>query len=390
MSLRSIFKKHPSLQASLLFLTVSILSTKSFSQSPNPDFHIYLAFGQSNMEGNAAPEAQDKTGAPTRFQNFQAVDCSALSRKKETWITANAPLCRCGTGITPADYFGRTLADSLPANIKIGVVMVAVAGCKIELFDKANYKSYIDGEATWMQSIAKEYGGNPYARLVELAKLAQKDGVIKGILLHQGESNGGDTQWPTKVKGVYDNLIKDLGLDAQKVPLLAGQITGNYNGETATGMNAIIAKLPATIPTAHVVSSKGVQDAGGSNGVHFAAAGYRELGKRYASSMLAIYAKNTVSLRLDRSVTRLTLGQSQLNGINRNASVTFEISKRAFVSLKVYTLGGKQIAELARAEFSAGHHEVVLNRKSFPNGLCLLKMTTDGYSAARTVLLGAE
>src|SRR5674476_1424343 len=52
-----------------------------------------------------------------------------------------------------------------------------------------NYESYISTQASWMKSIVKGYGDNPYGRLVEMAKLAQKDGVIKGILLHQGESN---------------------------------------------------------------------------------------------------------------------------------------------------------------------------------------------------------
>jgi hypothetical protein len=49
------------------------------------------------------------------------------------------------------------------------------------------------------------YGGNPYAHLVEMAKLAQKEGVIKGILLHQGEANTGDNAWPSKVTRVYDS-----------------------------------------------------------------------------------------------------------------------------------------------------------------------------------------
>ena len=44
------------------------------------------------------------------------------------------------------------------------------------------------------------YSGNPYQHLVEMAKLAQKDGVIKGILLHQGESNTNDKNGPTKSK----------------------------------------------------------------------------------------------------------------------------------------------------------------------------------------------
>ena len=52
-------------------------------------------------------------------------------------------------------------------------------------------------------NIIQRYGGDPYRHLVELGKRAQKDGVIKGILLHQGESNSGDREWPAKVKAIY-------------------------------------------------------------------------------------------------------------------------------------------------------------------------------------------
>ncbi|MFX6830783.1 sialate O-acetylesterase, partial [Acinetobacter baumannii] len=88
----------------------------------------------------------------------------------------------------------------LPKNVTVGIINVSVAGCKIELFDKDKYQTYATTAPGWMQNIIIEYGGNPYDRLVQLAKLAQKDGVIKGILLHQGESNTNDTLWTKKVK----------------------------------------------------------------------------------------------------------------------------------------------------------------------------------------------
>src|SRR4051812_15072651 len=97
---------------------------------------------------------------------------------------------------------------------------------------------------SWMIGMIKEYDGNPYARLVEMAKLAQKDGVIKGILLHQGESNTGDSTWPSKVKGVYDNLLHDLKLKSKKVPLLAGELVDAEQGGACASMNKIIATLP--------------------------------------------------------------------------------------------------------------------------------------------------
>ena len=40
--------------------------------------------------------------------------------------------------------------------------------------------------------------------------------MIKGFLLHQGESNPNDNDWTKKVKGIYDNLCKDLSLVPEK------------------------------------------------------------------------------------------------------------------------------------------------------------------------------
>jgi hypothetical protein len=85
-----------------LLLAIALLSfsTKGFAQDTN--FYIFLCFGQSNMEGSAPIEEQDRT-VDDRFQVLMA-------------------------------------------------------------------------------NIIKAYGGNPCTHLVETAKQARKDGVIKGIL----------------------------------------------------------------------------------------------------------------------------------------------------------------------------------------------------------------
>lgn len=270
-----------------VFLTCTALllaSLPSFSQDPN--FYIFLAFGQSNMEGAAKFEAQDTLSIDDRFRVLEAVNCKELNRTKGNWYTAVPPLTRCKTGLGPVDYFGRTLIANLPANVKIGVINVAVGGCKIELFDKDNYQTYTATAPDWMKGMLADYDGNPYARLVEMAKIAQKSGVIKGILMHQGESNTGDKTWPTKVKGVYENLLADLGLKAQTVPLLAGEVVNIDQGGVCASMNPIIATLTETIPTAHVISSAGCPD--GPDNLHFSAEGYRMLGKRYGEKMLSL------------------------------------------------------------------------------------------------------
>jgi hypothetical protein len=259
------------------------MSATAFSQDKK--FYIFLCFGQSNMEGNARAEAQDST-VSNRFQVMAAVDCPGLGREKGKWYTAVPPLCRCRTGLTPADYFGRTLVANLPKDVTVGVINVSIGGCKIELFDKDNYPSYVSTAPSWMIGMINEYDGNPYARLVAMARLAQKDGVIKGILLHQGESNTGDTTWPRKVKLVYDNLLHDLNLQPNAVPLLAGELVDTEQGGACASMNKIIATLPQTIPNAHVISSAGCTQRG--DRLHFTAAGYRKLGERYGIKMLSL------------------------------------------------------------------------------------------------------
>jgi len=262
---------------------------KSYAQ--DADFHIYLCFGQSNMEGNARFEAQDTANVSDRFKVLQAVDCTELNRLKGNWYTAVPPLSRCNTGLSPADYFGRTMVARLPKHIRIGVINIAVGGCKIELFDKEGYKAYSATAPEWMKGMLDQYGGNPYGRLVELAKIAQKQGVIKGVLLHQGESNTGDHLWTEKVKAVYANLLKDLNLKENSIPLLAGEMVHADQGGVCAGMNEMIGKLPQVIPNAYVVSSKGCTAA--ADKLHFDAAGYRELGRRYASRMLALLSDST-------------------------------------------------------------------------------------------------
>jgi hypothetical protein len=250
------------------------------------NFHIYLCLGQSNMEGAAKIEPRDSIGISSRFQVLQAVDCNSTGNTMGLWRRAVPPLSRCRTGLGPADYFGRTLVQNLPDSIRVGLVHVAVGGCKIDLFDKDQYAAYLATAPGWMQQMAAAYNNNPYGRLVEMGRLAMQSGVIKGILLHQGESNTGDTLWPAKVKKVYDNLLADLGLPPGSVPLLAGEVVPADQRGVCASMNAIIGTLPSVISRAKVIPAAGCEAV--ADRLHFSAAGYRELGRRYAGAMLGL------------------------------------------------------------------------------------------------------
>ena len=249
----------------------------------DPNFYIFLCFGQSNMEGNARPEAQDLTSPGPRFLLMPAVDFPEKGRKMGEWCEASAPLCRPNTGLTPADWFGRTLVASLPENIKIGVIHVAIGGIDIKAFLPDSIQNYLKVAPNWMKGMLAAYDNNPYERLVTLAKKAQKDGVIKGILMHQGETNTGDPKWAGMVKQVYDNLCGDLNLKPEEVNLYAGNIVQADGKGVCIGCKKQIDELPLTLHTSQVISSDGCSN--GPDRLHFDAAGYRELGCRYGEAV---------------------------------------------------------------------------------------------------------
>ena len=107
----------------MIAAVMGLVSLTANAQKPDPNFYIFLCFGQSNMEGAAKAEAQDLKSPGPRFLWMPAVDYPATdtqpARKMGEWCEAIPPLCRPNTGLTPADWFGRTLVTSLPENIKL-------------------------------------------------------------------------------------------------------------------------------------------------------------------------------------------------------------------------------------------------------------------------------
>jgi len=297
----------------LLFLAMCC----SVANAQNPNFHIYLAFGQSNMEGQGEIQIQDKT-VPDNFKVLWSANNSTVYgvlREKGKWYPATPPLAHnSGAKLSVADYFGRTLADKLSPNITIGIINVSMAGASIQLFDKNNYQSYINKQQDWFKQRVQVYDNNPYGRLIEMAKLAQKDGVIKGIIMHQGETDASDAEWPNKVKAVYDNIINDLGL-GDDIPLLAGEVLRTGVGSAAI---QLIAKLPKQSKNFYVVTSQGFNQAlGDGQNLHFTTQEYRDFGKRYADMMIEILGDKL------SPVSAVVTGMEQVQGTKVSTPSTF-------------------------------------------------------------------
>ena len=314
---------------SMMLLLCSIMGAKA---EVDPNFYIYICFGQSNMEGNAMWEAQDVGNVDSRFQMLATCDFDSPKRTMGNWYTAECPIVSPQGKLGPTDYFGRTMVKELPDK-KIGVIAVAMGGSPIEMFDKDLYQEKMkekdeNGNSPWHVTLANwYYGGNPYGRIIEMAKKAQEVGVIKGILLHQGCSNNGQEDWPQKVKKIYKDMLKDLGLKAADVPIFVGETEYENMGGGCSWHNHVVAKIPEVIPTGHVVSAEGIPG-NGTDPWHFSAAGYRTFGKRYAEKVLDVMnhpEKYTKYYTIDQLITGKTTDLA-----NKDLAIVNEAEGKAF------------------------------------------------------------
>ena len=319
-----------------MMMMASILGTKA-ADEPDPNFYIYICFGQSNMEGNAQWEAQDEGNVDERFQMLATCNFDKPKRTLGNWYKAECPIVSPVGKLGPTDYFGRTMVQELPDK-KIGVIAVAMGGSPIEMFDKDLYEQkYKDNYNEWWAQIARNYyGENPYGRIIEMARKAQKVGVIKGILLHQGESNNGDSKWPGMVKKIYKDMLRDLGLRAADVHIFVGETEYAEMGGGCSWHNTVVAKIPEVIPTGHVVSAKDIPG-NGTDPWHFSAEGYRIFGKRYAKAVLDVMNNPDAYTKKWTIDERLTGSLSDLSG--KAFAIVNEAEEKAFFGSVAQDLG---------------------------------------------------
>lgn len=235
---------------------------KSFDE--RRDFHLYLLVGQSNMAGRGRIESQDLSIHP------RVLCLDAAGR----WVVALDPLhtdkpsiAGVGLGTT----FGKVMAEARPG-VVIGLIPCAVGGTTVSQWQKG--------------APPVEPWGKLYDNAIERARLAQRDGLLKGILWHQGEgdsSHGNIAAYQERLSRLVADFRADL--DAPEVPFVAGML-GVWNPERHGGRQAFnenLAGLPDWFPRAAVVDAEGLDH--GGDGTHFGSAALREFGRRYAQAM---------------------------------------------------------------------------------------------------------
>ncbi|HWL08036.1 MAG TPA: sialate O-acetylesterase [Planctomicrobium sp.] len=232
-------------------------------------FHLYLLIGQSNMSGRGAL-SDEPQAPPERVLKFS---------KNNQWAPAVEPLHfdKSIAGVGLGYSFAETLAAADP-EVTIGLIPCAVGGTPLVRWQKE---------------------GDLYQQAIERAKLAMKDGTLKGILWHQGEGDSRDQELAKTYADRLTQMVHDLRaeLEVPAVPFVAGEL-GEFLSETTRSgepsywkvVNEQINSVPKQLPNSAVVSSSGLKDKGDK--VHFDTASLREFGKRYAQAMQTLQEKS--------------------------------------------------------------------------------------------------
>ena len=294
------FKKVSELLTPALLLVGGLLMLATLANAaPNPNFHIYIAYGQSNMAGNGDIDpAVDQAEAPKNFIMLASHTANASARSGKTtqsikageWAAAIPPMFHAFENLSPADYFGRAMVDSLPG-VTVGIIPVAIGAVSIRAFDKDQYQAYFNGDGKDIKGWGwiNDYDGNPPGRILELAKKAKEVGVIKGFIFHQGESDGTDANWRKTVHKTYKDIIDALDPDENEVPSVAVELL-QEGQNCCSSKNAGIAQLKNNFKKFGLASSKGLKG-NGKDPYHFGREGVIELGRRYCSEMLKLIDK---------------------------------------------------------------------------------------------------
>lgn len=251
----------------VLFFVVLLISscstmkqaTTATSTSVDTNFHLYLLVGQSNMAGRGKLDAMSKNVDSSVFA-FDSTD---------HWVYAVDPVHfdKPIAGVGPGISFAKTmLADTHYPSVRIGLIPCAVGGTSIDL--------WFEGQR---DPVTKS---QPYDDAIRRAKAAMRDGVLKGILWHQG----GSDNTPEKAVGylekqlaVIRNFRADLG---KEVPFILGE-QGYFKDIQI--INDIIQEVPERIEKTALVRADGLTDIG--DRLHFDAGSARSLGIRYAEAM---------------------------------------------------------------------------------------------------------
>ncbi len=222
---------------------------------------IFVLAGQSNMAGRGLVEPQDTIADP-RILTINQNDEVVLAKEPLHYYEPPRTGLDCGMS------FARTLIKSVPKNVSLLIVPIAVGGSSIQQWL---------GDSTWhdikLLSNAKE----------KMA-VAKKFGIYKGILWHQGESNANERDIPqhtSRLTALADSLRRIAGV--KDLPFVVGEL-GSFsnNPEMFSRINERLQAFTKTDRHSALITTSDLPHKG--DNLHFDGPAQRTMGERFAKA----------------------------------------------------------------------------------------------------------
>jgi len=82
-----------------------------------------------------------------------------------------------------------------------------------------------------------------------------------------------------------------------------------------------------------------------------------------------------------------TLFQNYPNPFNPTTNIRYQIPINSFVTIKIFDILGKEIETLVYRKQTAGTYDVEWNASEFSSGIYFYRLTTDGFSEVKKMIL---
>jgi len=319
------------------------------------NFHLFLLAGQSNMAGRGKISAEDEKIDPRVFM---------LSKDGE-WEPAVDPIHydKKVAGVGLGKSFAVSLAQA-NTDISIGLVPAACGGSPISSWEPGGYHD--------------QTKSHPYDDAIKRMRHAMKDGVIKGILWHQGESDCTAERAPEykeKLRKLIERFRKDL--NDKSVPFIIGQL-GRFPerpwNDQKNLVNETHVSLPKEMHLVGFVSSDGLNCK--QDKVHFNSDSLRRFGRRYADVYLKIAKQGaaTDAENPPKKSTQVKVVHSSDFGWTANQDITEQFAK---------LLGSGKLK--AGQEFVLDHKYRISGSHELPDNFTLSAVKGGGFDVTDAV-----
>src|SRR6188472_2315841 len=229
---------------------------------------VFFMAGQSNMAGRGIVEPED-TVPDKRILSINKDGQIILAKEPLHFYEPERTGLDCGVS------FAKALIKKIPDSVSILIIPTAIGGSSI---------------SQWLgDSLYRNV--KLFSNFLSTVEIAKQNGIIKGILWHQGESDANEKDIPLYKQRLHLLFSKfRAAVGNNELPVLLGEL-GSFS-ENPVNFNLInntIHEYAVEDKNSRVISTKDLKDKG--DHLHFDSKGQRTMGKRFASAYLSLPGK---------------------------------------------------------------------------------------------------